>query len=290
MNYFRTTLITLYVVSSVVLLVVLVLGWEYYSLPVFERPHSPVHNQFKPSGTWGHGLGIIGSAMILLLFTYSARKRTFLGLRFGRMNRWLDIHIWFGIMGPLFITAHTAMKFHGIVSVSYFSMIAVMLSGFVGRYIYSKIPRDPAGMAMSMTKVDEKAASLEKILIDQYHVTPRVMQRLNRLSGKIGVSPHSQLGLLSSFIAHDIRRHLRVRKIRRFIHRVHPEIPPKALHQILSLAVVRSKLIRQKAFQGSLVKVFHLWHVVHKPFAYVMVIIMFFHIGLTIMMGYTWVF
>jgi len=37
-------------------------------------------------------------------------------------------------------------------------------------------------------------------------------------------------------------------------------------------------------------RVFHLWHVVHRPFAYVMVVIMFVHIAVTVAFGYRWIF
>ncbi len=38
-------------------------------------------------------------------------SRHALGLRFGKIRNWLNIHIFFGIMGPIFVTLHTAFKF-----------------------------------------------------------------------------------------------------------------------------------------------------------------------------------
>ncbi|MDQ7053302.1 MAG: hypothetical protein Q9P14_10560 [candidate division KSB1 bacterium] len=67
----------------------------YYRLDLIERPHSLAHPDFKPGGRIGHALGILGSAMLLLLFLYSARKRELFGLRWGNISRWLDIHIFF---------------------------------------------------------------------------------------------------------------------------------------------------------------------------------------------------
>lgn len=116
----------------------------------------PYHPNMKPGGVWGHGVGILGSAMLLLLFLYSARKRNKFGLRFGKIGQWLNIHIFLGIMGPILVTLHTSFKFGGIVSVSYFSMLAVMLSGFVGRYLYVQIPRSLSGDELSMKKLRKK--------------------------------------------------------------------------------------------------------------------------------------
>ena len=64
-------------------------GIDYYLLPLKDRPHDVMHTLLKPGGLWGHGYGIIGSSMILLLFIYSLRKRNFLGLRFGKIKNWL---------------------------------------------------------------------------------------------------------------------------------------------------------------------------------------------------------
>ena len=35
---------------------------------------------------------------------------------------------------------------------------------------------------------------------------------------------------------------------------------------------------------------FHYWHVIHKPFAYVMLVVVIIHVGVSIAFGYTWIF
>lgn len=117
MSVHKTILIILYATGFLFALMVAAKGLGYYVLPIGQRPFSGLHRTLKPGGLWGHGLGILGSSMLLLLFLYSARKRNVLGLRFGKMSYWLNIHIFLGIMGPVFVTLHTAFKFGGIVSV-----------------------------------------------------------------------------------------------------------------------------------------------------------------------------
>lgn len=41
-------------------------GYSYYSTPVEERFFHQAHNILKPSGYLGHGLGIIGSLMMVI--------------------------------------------------------------------------------------------------------------------------------------------------------------------------------------------------------------------------------
>ncbi|MBA4058020.1 MAG: hypothetical protein C0490_25105, partial [Marivirga sp.] len=42
-----------------------VVGYSYYVIPLEERFYHPQHEWFKPSGPFGHGLGIVGTFMIL---------------------------------------------------------------------------------------------------------------------------------------------------------------------------------------------------------------------------------
>ena len=65
------------------------------------------------------------------------------------MKTWLEVHIFCGIVGPVLVTFHTSFKFNGIVSVAYWSMVAVVLSGFVGRYLYVRIPRSLRGIELT---------------------------------------------------------------------------------------------------------------------------------------------
>ena len=109
--------------------------------PLEERFYHPDHENFKPSGLFGHGLGIVGTLLILIgVFIYIARKRYQFLSRYGRVKYWLEFHIFLCTLGPIMVLFHTAFKFGGIVSISFWSMVAVVISGVIGRYIYIQIP------------------------------------------------------------------------------------------------------------------------------------------------------
>jgi len=286
---FTMTLAVMYAVGLAFLLYAAWQGMDYYLMPVIERPHAELHAMLKPGGSWGHGLGILGTAMILLLFLYSARKRELLGLRAGSISRWLDIHIWFGIMGPLYITLHTAMKFNGIVSISYFSMLAVMLSGFVGRYIYIQIPRDHRGTAMTVDEINRTIAGLNQTLGELYGMNQTILEKMSKQAVLSKGARRGRLGDLLKLVASDLYRPIRNRSLRRLITHSHPDMPEQAVREVFALAKQRSLLIRRRALLESVNAVFHLWHVVHKPFAIVMIVIMLVHVAVAVLMGYTWV-
>lgn len=52
-------------------------GYTYYGVSFEERPFHPDHNTLKPSGAYGHGLGIVGTILILIgvLGTSEERKK-----------------------------------------------------------------------------------------------------------------------------------------------------------------------------------------------------------------------
>ena len=110
-------------------------GWGYYTTPLDWRVHNQLHQTFKPSGRVGHSLGFAGLAMMTVPVLYSVRRRWKRAARFGSMKNWLELHIYCGIVGPGLVVFHTAGKFNGVISVAFWSMAMVVLSGFVGRYL-----------------------------------------------------------------------------------------------------------------------------------------------------------
>jgi len=114
-----------------------------YALVVFFTREIPA-----ASDVFGHGLGIFG--FILMLMTeilYSLRKRMHT-VRFGRMSHWLQFHIFTGLVGPYMVLLHTSWKFNGLAGVTTLLTVIIVISGFVGRYIYTRIPRTADGIVI----------------------------------------------------------------------------------------------------------------------------------------------
>jgi hypothetical protein len=100
------------------------------------------------SDVFGHGLGILGFLLMLMTETlYSLRKRM-RTVRFGRMSMWLKFHIFTGLVGPYMVLLHTSWKFNGLAGVTTLLTVVIVISGFVGRYIYTRIPRTAEGVVI----------------------------------------------------------------------------------------------------------------------------------------------
>jgi len=274
---------TLYTISLATIFYILYSYGSFYLLEYVERPHHPDYKLLKPGGFLSHGLGIGGSNMMMLLLLYSIRKRTRVFGKIGAIRRWLDIHIFLGIIGPLFVILHSTFKLNGIVSISFWSMVLVALSGFFGRYLYIQIPRSIRGQELSKEEILQQRMKLEKKLAESYKIDKKEMEQLeNAVAGSV------KSGFIGMIFA-DLFRFFRLFRIERQLMR-RKRIPKKNIKELMKLLTQKALLDRRIVLLSRVHKLFHYWHVFHKPFAVIMYLIMFVHIGIAWWLGYGWVF
>ena len=129
--------------------------YDFYSTSMAERFFHSDYKMLKPSGILGHGFGIFGSAFMLIgVVIYMMRKRIRTFFRLGQLKYWLEFHIFLCTLGPILVLYHTSFKFGGIVAISFWSMVAVFLSGIIGRFIYIQIPRNMDGRELSLSEIN----------------------------------------------------------------------------------------------------------------------------------------
>jgi len=264
-------------------------GFSYYSTSISERFFHPQHNFLKPSGSFGHGYGIAGSLMLIIgVSVYMIRKRIRRFHNFGYLKYWLEFHIFLCTAGPLLILFHTSFKFGGIVAVSFWSMTAVVLSGFIGRFLYLQIPRTIKGKELDIKQLEEENESLTSDIKNSYSVDDSIIEKINNYSlarnykslsaGKAVMIILKDYFSLRSFIS-DIRMDLRKAGV--------PAFRKKDLLKKIKQQII---LKRRAGLLHNMQKLFKYWHIVHLPFAVVMFVIMFIHIVVTIIFGYRWIF
>ena len=130
----------------------------YGLIVVFTRQVPPARELF------GHSLGIIGFTLMLLTETlYSLRKRS-RSVKWGRMSTWLQFHIFTGLVGPFMVLLHTSWKFNGIAGVTTLFTVIIVVSGFIGRYIFTRIPRTMDGLEIEGTLSQEALKQARRLL------------------------------------------------------------------------------------------------------------------------------
>jgi len=130
-----------------------------YGLVVFTTRQIP-----SASELFGHGLGIFGFILMLMTETlYSLRKRS-RSARWGRMSSWLQFHIFTGLVGPYMVLLHTSWKFNGLAGVTTLFTVVIVISGFIGRYIYTRIPRTSDGLEIESSLSAEALKSARRLM------------------------------------------------------------------------------------------------------------------------------
>ncbi len=283
----RIYIFGLSIIVIIVLAAILNKGYAYYKISLEERFFHQDHTTLKPSGILGHGMGILGSALMILgVSFYMLRKRYRIFSRIGVLKHWLEFHIFLCTLGPILVLFHTSFKFGGIVAISFWSMVAVFLSGIVGRFIYIQIPRSIEGRELSLTEIRDMkgdigealtgSAQLDetsyKVIVDAIKVKPEFRQ--------------------SNFFTRSFRNSMEnlstIRTVKATLRK--NNLPKAQRLQVLSLVKNEMSLNRRIERLVVMQNLFKYWHVAHLPFALVMLIIMIIHVAVTIVFGYKWIF
>jgi hypothetical protein len=292
---FRFLLIGGYCLAGTLFLALSLYGFDYYTLGAAQRPLSPKYDLLKPSGAIGLKLGIVGLAMFFAIFLYPIRKRWKWLSRQGSARNWLDAHVLLGLTAPLVIAFHASFKFRGIAGMAFWIMAAVALSGVVGRYLYAQIPRSLSTAELSMRESQELQEKLTRQLAVQRLISPEQLRPLFRLPSPQRVNELPALVALVYMFALDLARPFHVARLRQralgwggafstlggLLPSGHAEV-----EGVIHIAREQAALSKRILFLSRSQQVFHLWHVVHRPFSYSFAVLACIHVGVVLLLGY----
>jgi hypothetical protein len=291
----RIRLRFLYVLAFASNLAIFIYGFGYYKLSAIDRPFSPKHHILRPSGPVGLYLGFIGVALFVGIFLYPIRKHWAWLAQIGKTRHWLDIHVLMGLTAPVIVAFHSTLKFKGIAGMAFWIMFAVSASGVVGRYLYAQIPRKVTTAEFSMKELQELQENLSQQLAAQRLLPDADLRALLRMPDKDRVSRFPIVFALLYMMVLDLVRHFRVARLRRHaisfgqcLSTVAGFLPTRhrELEKAIRAAAEEAALLKRVLFLSRSQKVFHLWHVVHKPFSYAFAVLALLHITLQFVMGY----
>ena len=270
-------------------------GRDYYWLNVAERPFSDKHSALRPSGSIGLKLGLAGLGLFVAIFLYPLRKRwQWLG-SIGSTRHWMDFHILFGLTAPFLIALHSSFKFRGFAGMAFWIMVAVSASGVIGRYLYGQIPRRVNAAELSLKESHDLRQQLIDELAGQHWFTAQDLESVFHLPDTTTVSRLPVVVSLVYMVVLDIVRPFRIARLRARV------LKPTALfwtigglfatdnvelERVIRLAREQAALSKRLLFLARAQQVFHLWHVVHKPFSYSFAVLALIHIGVVFMLGY----
>jgi len=291
----RARLFLAWMSALALVLVIAGYGWNYYTLGAADRPFSPKHAALRPSGSVGIKLGILGVFLFFLIYLYPLRKKWGWLARQGNSRHWLDFHVVLGTLAPIVIAFHSTFKFGNIAGMAFWSMLAVTLSGFIGRYLYAQVPRNLNAAELSMKEMQDIEERLRHQLSEQQLTFGARMEKLYDLPTPGDVAHMPMLLALAYMILIDCKRPFRISLLRlqaagfiSWVGSLFGLLPTRdaSLEQAIVVARNQARFSKRILFLKRTEQVFNLWHVVHRPFSYAFAILALIHIGLALYMGY----
>lgn len=242
-----------------------------------------------PAEGTGYWLGIIGGTSMLLLLLYPLRKRIRILHKLGKTKYWFQMHMILGLVGPLLILYHCNFELGSFNSrVALYCMLLVAGSGIIGRHFYAAIHRGLYGRKTSLKELQtELTASIEKSQ-GLGNLMPKFVARLNNMSAELrGCEVRQSLGVRRSlkwtFMHHfqrlslkwTARRELRVAAI------ANPVVAQdqKRLYRVTCKFIRDYTSLMGRVAQFSFYeRLFGLWHILHLPIFFVMVLAALVHV------------
>lgn len=235
------------------------------------------------SEIFGHGLGILG--FILMLMTevlYSIRKRS-RRASWGRTSSWLNFHIFTGIVGPYMVLLHASWKFNGLAGLTLLMTALVVLSGFIGRYIFTALPRTVEGdeLGTPELQVHLLEQSIAAALLEREQWGAANPESASRFSKRLGISrldsqqaTHQLIDSYRPGFLRGLRREWALRSL--------DTLASRSWRQLFELIEHRQMLRRQIKSLATTRRLFSLWHTVHIPMGLALFTAAFIHIAAAI--------
>jgi hypothetical protein len=270
-------------------------GASYYFLPLDQRPYSNKYELLKPSGAIGINLGVLGTVLFFIIFLYALRKVIpWLG-RFGTARHWMDFHVIAGITAPIVIAFHASFKFQGIAGFAFWIMVAVALSGIIGRYLYSQIPRSLTAAELSLNELQVNERELSEALLGQSIYSADQLNRVLHMPPAAHIRSIGPLLAIGEMIALDVQRPFQVAGLRRascgFTGKLFSvggllSSGNREVEHVVRLVRQKASLSKRVVFLDQSQRVFHLWHVIHRPFSYAFAVLAIVHIVVVMGLGF----
>lgn len=238
---------------------------------------------YTPRSEIGFYLGVVGSVMLLAMLAYPLRKHVPFMHRWGSLKHWFRIHMIMGIVGPTLILFHSTFHLRSLnATIALVSMLGVVISGIIGRFIYTKIHHGLYGRRATLVEIREKFAGHSNEAQSRLHCAPRVEQWLKSFERDSTQLDRSFISHIFSLLTLGLRRVILDLRCARELRRTlkterHAEFRGGASEaiQLVSSYLRESQRVGQFSTYE---RVFSLWHVVHIPLIYILAACTIFHI------------
>jgi hypothetical protein len=263
-----------------------VVGLDYYQVPIPLRKEHPAHEFLKPAGNWGHGIGVVSTLFMLSNFLYAVRKRWDRMKGFSSIRNWLTFHQFVGFMSPLVIAFHAAFQSNNLLATSTtVSLAIVVLTGVVGRFIFGVVPSG-VGQASELGELLKRYEKLKTRAETDMEHTATDASRVARVL-EHATTPPRELSVLAFLF------HMPLLRLRDELDLRHLKKAFKSQENFQEFRENFAKLRTLQAqvtFYRGLKRLMSVWRVFHVVLAICLVVMISAHIGVSLWIGYKWIF
>lgn len=260
-------------------------------------PDIAIHRvDFRPGSELAVDFGYIGTFLMISGLLYVWRRRLGFMRNWGSLRAWFDWHVMTGVVGPLFILMHSAAKLDNWVSFGFWSMVATVISGILGRYLTTELPERASTAMVETLEVDRKLATLRqahpglRVVDGWFEVYRRKVAHFDRrLAGK-GKEPRRDRGKPTFWGAiwsvlwvmkDDLGRGRRLRALSKSLRQsVRGPGARKVRKEARTLADRLALLERRRVMLPRLEPLFRQWKAIHIPMSVVLTVVAGIHIFL----------
>ncbi|KPK11741.1 MAG: hypothetical protein AMJ68_04610 [Acidithiobacillales bacterium SG8_45] len=244
---------------------------------------------YKPGSDVGYYLGLVGASMMVVLLLYPIRKR----IRFMRswfpIRYWFRLHMLLGVVGPVLVLYHSNFKFTSVTGgVALICMLAVFGSGLIGRIIYTRIHKGLYGRRLEFEDTKSRLGMTEEEIHSKFHFAPLIEKRLTNFEQKVLADDAARTGnilflpMLSLWQIWIYRQ--ATKDLRRLLKTVGREKqwPRRKIRQRIRYGkrIIRQYLesVRSVASFHAFERLFSLWHVLHVPLLFLLILAAVIHV------------
>ncbi len=242
-----------------------------------------VESPYTAGDAIGYNLGLVGGSMMLVLLVYSLRKRAGFMRRTGPVRYYFAFHMFLGIAGPVLVLFHSTFKIGSLNSrIALYSMLLVAASGLVGRFVYRQIHQGLYGSERTLAEAEQELRDSTEGVQSVLAIAPGIEERLegfreysvgrlNDAAARIWrfMTMRMRGYRLARALRHEAWRTLEVAGQQRGWPRDHLEAQQKVASERIHRYV---EAVCNVATFATWVRLFALWHVVHVPFLYLLII------------------
>ncbi|MGA2839053.1 MAG: pyridine nucleotide-disulfide oxidoreductase [Steroidobacteraceae bacterium] len=242
-----------------------------------------------PQRGLGYWLGIAGGSMMVLLLSYSARKRAPWLRWLGGIQAWFEFHMFLGIVGPVLVLFHANFSLGATNSnVALICMLLVAGSGVIGRYIYTRLHAHLDGHEDTLEQLKAVGARLRS-QTNSIALLPGLLEAIDQVEKRLIEPPKRRIARFLHLFTGAARlaraRYLVRREIKEAVAKAARGDSPLIARHAHRIAEVARRYAYRRLEAGRRMteyqmyaRLFSFWHVLHIPLFFMLLIAGFVHV------------